>query len=315
MIVKRNFSPLRVWQYIKTPMRWIIIWVIIIWSFDQWLFTSTNLGINFTPIGVLGSALAIFIAFRNNSAYGRWWEARQIWGGIVNSSRVLARLIITFTDGHQGQSNYDAARSERFKSKMVNYCIAWVHCLRLHLRHQETWEELSPFLIEEDYETLIGKQNKPAYLQLMIGQEIYRAMGNGTLGGFDSFQMEGQLLALANYQGASERIKNTPLPRQYDYFTRVFVMIFSLLLPFGLIGLFQTGGMTEYTWISVPMSIVLSGVFVIMERTGAANEDPFENLITDVPLTTICNTIERDLKEMIGTELPDKLLPQSGYLY
>lgn len=315
MIVKRNFSPLKVWHYIKRPMWFVLSWSAIVWGIHH--FTGIKeLYINFTPIGVLGSALAIFIAFRNNSAYGRWWEARQIWGGVVNSSRVLARLIITFTDSHSHQENFQKERSESFKKGMVLRCVAWVNALRFHLRKQSQWDELKPYLSKEEYQELIKTQNKPTYLQLLIGREIYKAMGNGTLGGFDSFQMEGQMLALANYQGAAERIKNTPLPRQYDFFTRVFVLLFAFLLPFGMLGFFQSENLVQFSWLIIPLTTIIAGVFVIMERTGAANEDPFENLVTDIPMTALCNTIERDLLEMLGEkDLPKKLEPVDGYLY
>jgi putative membrane protein len=314
MIVKRNFNLIRVWQYIKRPMQIIIAWATIVWALDA--FGPMDLSLNFTPVGVLGSALAIFIAFRNNSAYGRWWEARQIWGGIVNSSRILARLIITFSESHAHQPNYSEERSKGFQRSMVLRCIAWAHALRLHLRSQEHWAEIQPFLNDAEFQELLSKENKPNYLQLLIGREIYAAMADGRLGGFDSFQMEGQLLALANHQGAAERIKNTPLPRQYDYFTRLFVLLFSVLLPFGLLGILETGTSPASSWLVIPLSILIAGVFVIMERTGAANEAPFENLITDVPMTSLCNTIERDLKELLGTEaLPERLAPQDGYLY
>lgn len=315
MIVKRNFHPLRVWRYIRSQMLFVSMWSASVWAlyfFTEW----PQLALNFTPVGVLGSALAIFVAFRNNSAYGRWWEARQIWGGIVNSSRVLARLVITFSESHSHQDNYQPARSEAFRQEMVYKLIAWVHALRLHLRQQEDWEVLRPFLPEAEWETLSHTQNKPNFLQLMIGRRIYQAMADGTLGGFDSFQMEGQLLALANYQGSAERIKNTPLPRQYDFFTRVFVLLFAALLPFGLLGFFSTGSMTGFSALVIPLSMLIAGVFVIMERTGAANEDPFENRVTDVPMTALCTTIERDLREMLGeANLPPALQPVAGYLY
>lgn len=315
MIVKRNFSPVKVWQYIKRPMWFVLSWSTLVWGIHHFTVLK-EFYINFTPIGVLGSALAIFIAFRNNSAYGRWWEARQIWGGIVNSSRVIARLIITFTDSHAHQDNYQEGRSEAFKKGMVLRCIAWVHALRFHLRKQPHWDELKPYLSKEEFDELVNTQNKPTCLQLLMGREIYKAMGNGTLGGFDSFQMEGQLLALANYQGAAERIKNTPLPRQYDFFTRVFVFLFAFLLPFGMLGFFQTESLLQFSWLVIPFTTIIAGVFVIMERTGAANEDPFENRVTDTPMTALCNTIERDLLEMLGeTELPQKLEPVDGYLF
>ncbi|MEL6672489.1 MAG: bestrophin family ion channel [Bacteroidota bacterium] len=315
MIVKRNFHPARVWAYIRRPMWIVMIWSSLIWGI-QLLIPAWNLALSFSPIGILGSALAIFIAFRNNAAYARWWEASQIWEGIVNASRVLARLVITFTDSHAHQENYDAARSEAFKRSMVRAGIAWAHALRFHLRGQDEWERLKSYLPQEDYNAFLAAQNKPNYLQLLMGKRIYIAMGNGTLGGFDSFQMEGQLLALAKGQGAAERIKHTPLPRQYDFFTRLFVLLFSLLLPFGLLSLLpQTEGF-DLSWLIIPLSILLAGVFVIMERTGAANEAPFENKVTDVPLTALCNTIERDLMEMLGEKpLPEKMQAVNGYLF
>jgi putative membrane protein len=138
-------------------------------------------------------------------------------------------------------------------------------------------------------------------------------MADGTLGGFDSFQMEGQLLALANYQGGCERIKNTPLLRQYDFFTRLFLYVFMLLLPWALVADFVR---MESLWLMVPISVLISFVFAILGKVGAVNEDPFENRITDVPLSALCNTIERDLREMLGeSQLPAKMQPQNGFLY
>ena len=315
MIVKRNFHPQKVWPYIQKPVSFTIIWASLVWLV-YFLTDAREMAINFTPIGVLGSALAIFVAFRNNSAYGRWWEARQHWAGIVNSSRVLARLIITFTDSHKNQENYEAGRSEAFKGTMVFYCIAWAHALRLHLRRQDHWDEVTQLIPEEDQQAFLQSQNKVSFLHLAMGKRIYTAMGDGTLGGFDSFQMEGQLLALTNYHGGCEKIKDTPLPRQYDFFTRVFVGLFSALLPFGILGFFQSSTLYPYSWLTIPFTVLVAGVFIIMERTGAANEAPFENQVTDVPLSALCNTIERDLKEMLQQkDLPPKLEPVEGYLF
>ena len=269
MIVKRNFHPLKVWSYIKYQMLFVIFWSIGVWLLYH--FTKENaLAINFTPIGILGSALAIFVAFRNNSAYSRWWEASTLWNGIVNSSRVFARLVITFADSHSHQPTYDKERSEAFQKSLVYKQIAWVNALRLHLRQQDAEEPLEYFLDLEDYQTVVSKAHRPNAIQLLMGQEIYRAMANGTLGGFDSFQMEGQLLALTNYMGGGEKIKYTPLPRQYDFFTRVFVVLFGLLLPFGLLGFFIRGETTSLSWLIIPLSILIAGVFIITERTGSS---------------------------------------------
>lgn len=311
MIVKRNFNPVRVVQYVKTELALsVVISVTVYLLHVQQIYSMT---IPFSVAAILGSALAIFIAFRNNSSYSRWWEARTLWGGIINSSRVLARLIITFTDSHSHQPNYDKTRGDLFKKEAIYKVIAWVHALRLHLRKQDSWETLKPFLSEQEYVLAAKSENKPNCIHLLTGRAIYHAMANGTLGGFDSFQMEGQLLSLANYQGGCERIKNTPLLRQYDYFTRVFLYTFIFMLPFSLIGDFIKLNLDFWM---IPVSVIISFVFAIIGKVGEVNEDPFENRITDVPLTALCNTIERDLKEMLGEEeLPLKTLPENGFLY
>ncbi len=310
MIIKTNFNPVKVVGYVKAELAFAIVV-----ASGAWLLhlNGSNLVLPFSVAAILGSALAIFIAFRNNSAYGRWWEARTMWGGIVNASRVLARLIITFTDSHAHQPQYNKDRSDRFKKETIYCTIAWAHALRLHLRGQDQWQELHLFLSEQELKKLKGAQNKPNFLHLVIGGKIYEAMANGTLGGFDSFQMEGQLLALANLQGGCERIKNTPLLRQYHYFTRLFLYTFMLLLPFSLINDFAK---MNIAYAMVPVSVVISFVFAILGKVGEVNEDPFENQITDVPLTALCNTIERDLREMLGeATLPAKLQPEKGFLY
>lgn len=313
MIVKSNFSPVKVWGYIKGPVIFSVSW-----SFVVWLIAKSsaieNFSLNFAVIGILGTALAIFVAFRNNSSYARWWEARTAWSSILASCRTFARLIITFADSHSHQTNYLEERSKSFKIDMINKIIAWANSLRLELRNQNDWHSLQKYLSQEEMDQLEKKQNKSNFIKLLIGKRIYRAMADGTLGGFDSFQLEGQLLALANAQATSERIKHTPLPKQYDFFTRIFVLLFIALLPFGLINFFNQN--TETSWLVIPLSILISAVFVIMERTGAANENPFENLVTDVPLTSICNKIERDLLEMLGEKnLPPKLEAENGYLF
>lgn len=311
MIIKRNFHPLRVIQYVKGEMIFAAITAVIVY----FLFKNEilNVTLPFSISAILGSALAIFIAFRNNNSYSRWWEARTLWGGIINSSRVLARLIITFTDSHSHQPNYQREKSENFKRELVYNVIAWAHALRLQLRKQDSWSEIEHLLSAAEFEQLLNKQHKVNFLQLIIGQKIYAAMANQNLGGFDSFQMEGQLLALVNYQGGCERIKNTPLLRQYDYFTRLFLYTFILLLPFSLIGDFTK---MNIDYLVIPISIIISFVFAIIGKVGEVNEDPFENRITDIPLSALCNTIERDLKEMLGeSNIPQKIEPQNGFLF
>lgn len=309
MIIKRRFDPLKVLSYVKGELLLALVAALLAFALHR---CDPLVALPFSIAATLGGALAIFIGFRNNSAYGRWWEARTLWGGIVNSTRVLARLIITFTDSHAHQLNFDRARSEAFKREMVHKVIAWAHALRIHLRGERDWSPVMALMPAEERAALDAAANKPNVMMQLIGQRIYRAMADGTLGGFDSFQMEGQLLALANYQGGCERIKNTPLLRQYHFFTRLFLQVFIVLLPFCLVADLERMGIG---WVVVPVALLISFVFAIIGKVGEVNEDPFEGRITDVPLNALCNTIDRDLRELLGeTELPAKLQPVDGYL-
>jgi putative membrane protein len=311
MIVKKTFNPIAIIRYLRFELLISVILATLVYI-SYCVFDIHKIALPFSIVGILGSALAIFIAFRNQSSYARWWEARTLWGGIVNSSRVFARLIVTFSNSHKNQANYDRNRSDLFIKELVKMQIAWVHSLRLHLRKQDDLSDIEKFLSKEDYSIIKSKSNKPNYLQIIMGEKIYIAMANGTLAGFDSFQIEGQLLTLANYQGGCERIKNTPLLRQYHFFTKLFLKVFMIVLPFSLIGDFEKSGIG---FLLIPVSVTISFVFATMAKVGEVNEEPFENRITDVPLTALCNTIERDLLETIGDDLTKKVEPENGFLY
>ena len=311
MIIKRNFDPRKVITYVWKDVTLALLVATLAYA----AFTFANqtwIALSFAPIGLLGSALSIFLAFRANSSFARWGEAAQTWAAISASSRIFARLVVTFVDSHAHTPQYNAERAAAFKREMVQRQIAWVNALRLQLRGQSTWAELEPWLSADDLAALASQINKPAFLLKRQGQRIYDGMANGTLQGFDSFQMEGQLAALTSQQAVCERLKTIPVPRQYDYFTRVFVRIFVVLLPFFLLKTLAADGVA---WAVIPLAGVIAFLFVTIERTGAVNEDPFENKITDVPLSYYCREIERDLRATLGdSELPPSVAPQQGYL-
>jgi putative membrane protein len=312
MILKENFDLTKVARYIWKDMALTAATATGAYAAYHAL-NWTQIALPFAPVAVLGSALAIFLAFRNNTSYARWAEGAQFWYAITTQSRIFARLIITFVDAHRHTPQYDAQQAQLFRQQMLRRQIAWVHALRLQLRGQDSWPELRPYLSAEEYAALLTRQNKPIYLMERQGHHIYEAMVAGTLQGFDSFQLEGALAQLAAQQSGCERLKVIPIPRQYDYFTRVFVYLFIALLPFCLLSLFTTSGTT---WLIFPFTLLITFLFATVERVGAVNEHPFENKITDVPMTAICNTIERDLLEMLNEpDLPAKLEPQAGYLY
>jgi putative membrane protein len=312
MILKKTFNPLAVARYMKTEL--LISGILS--AAVYFLYHSQameKISLPFSIAAILGSALAIFLAFRNNNAYSRWWEARTAWGSITNNSRIFARQIIANTENavHTGKATTEQAK--KYQQEMIKRQTAFAHALRLQLRGQSSVDEFSHLLTADEFSLVTQKQNMANYLLLLQGKRIREAMKTELLGAFDNISLEPTLAGFNQFQGSCERIRNTPLLRQYHFFTRLFLLVFMIVLPFSLIGDFNRMGMPE---LMIPVSILISFVFGVMGKVGEVNEDPFENRITDVPLTAICNTIERDLQEMLGErELTSKRQPENGFLY
>lgn len=311
MIVKKNFNPLAVVRYMRSELAVSSLLSLAVY----WLHTQLQLdkiGLPFSIAAILGSALAIFLAFRNNNAYNRWWEARTIWGSILNNSRIFARQIIANADNALSGGKVAATTIEAYKKEMIYRQIAFAHALRMHLRGQHSWSDLSHLLGEAEFGQVQHKQNIPNFLLFIQGKRIKEGTKDEILGAFDNISLEPTLAGFNNFQGACERIKNTPLLRQYHFFTKLFLLVFMAVLPFALIGDFSKMGAPALV---VPISILIAFVFGVMGKVGEVNEDPFENRITDVPMSALCTTIERDLREMLGeTELPEKTPVLDGFL-
>jgi putative membrane protein len=312
VILKRNFDPRKVTTYVWPQLLAALAWSAAVYA-AYVVLGLTVVSAPFGILGIFGTALAIFLAFRNNTAFGRWGEASQAWTAITAASRTFARLIVTFTAAHAHTPQYRAEAAEAFKREMVYRHIAWVNALRMQLRGQMDVNELAPYLAAAELAALRQAPSKAGALLLAQGRRIHDAMASGILQGFDSFQLEGQLAALASQQAVCERVKLIPVPRQYDYFTRLFVWTFIVLTPLSLVGTLVRDGVGL---LLVPLTLLFAFVFAIVQRTGEVNEEPFENRITDVPLSALCRIIERDARETLGeTDLPPKLEPKDGYLW
>jgi putative membrane protein len=250
---------------------------------------QTWVAVDSLPMPLMGTALALLVAVRNNNAYARWWEARQLWGGVVNNSRTLARQIRLYLPG---QSAANA---------LVALQVAYAHALRCHLRRQEPWDTIAPFVRPEVLARLRRSSN--AFADELAALRRAGFLDTVSLAAFDA-----TLGALGNMQGGAERIKNTPLARQYSFYPTIFVHLFCLLLPLAMVP--ELG-------LATPLgSAVIGCVFLLLDHVGAELENPFENTIHDVPLTAITRTIEINLREGLDeTDLPAPLQPQKGVLW
>ncbi len=250
------------------------------------------------PVTILGGALAIFLGFRNNSAYDRWWEARKIWGGIVNKSRTLASFALTFPSAKHGDATI--AEVHEWQKVIIQRHISWLYALKFHLRRQSRFEKLEEHLPKEEYENLMKKANKPAQLLHLQNQAIAYAFEAGMIDNFRHLEMARLIKDFYDLQGMNERIKNTVFPFYYNYFTQVFLWLFILCLPFTLVPIMGIG--------TIPMAFGISFIFYILDKSGELTEDPFEGRAADTPMSTIVRSIEIDLLEMLGEKTPPKPL-------
>lgn len=313
MIVRKHLR----WRRVVNKSRGFLSYIIALSSFVYILqraeqgrhFDYLLIHLPFGVVAMLATALAIFLAFRNNSAYDRWWEARKIWGGIVNSSRTFGRQVMTLTSLSQEPTESVAA----FQRELIYRHIAWANALRLQLRKETTWEEIKPLLQPEEFDWAMQRQNRAT--QLVQKQALRIADGRKENLIIEARYLEildETLTSLYDLQGKAERIKNTPLPRQYDYFPRVFLFLFVTLLPSGMITELEK---VNSSWMVIPLATVVSFVFYVLMRVGEFNEDPFEGRFSDTPMTALCRTIEIDMREQLGeTDLPPKLEPVDGIL-
>jgi ion channel-forming bestrophin family protein len=259
-----------------------------------------QVGLPVAPVSIIGVGLAIFLGFRNSSAYDRWWEARKIWGGIVNYSRTWGMEVTSFI---QPVDRLAAPEVNEAKRILIYRHIAWLYAMAMHLRKQMKLETLAPFLNSRDAELVKEFKNIPSQLFNLQSNHVEEIFQKDALNEFKHLELNRKLEEFYNLQGKAERIKNTVFPYYYNYFTRVFLRLFLVILPFALVD--------EMGWESIPLSVAISFVFEILDKSGTITEEPFEGRAADTPMTALCRTIEIDLRQMLGeNELPEPIKPR-----
>lgn len=292
------------------------------------------IAIPWVPVALLGTAVAFMVSFKNNASYDRLWEARKIWGALVNASRSWGLMVKDFP---AVVGTGEEIRSHQIV--LINRHLAWLTALRFGLRQRRTWEAiyqrdnqeyrdrwftvteqhqdmreaLAPYLTSDELEFVCSKANPATQIMGRQSAHIRKLLDEKIISDYRYVEMTRMLVEFTQQQGASERIKNFPYPRQYAtanlYFTRIFV----LLIPFGLLEAFGSKG--ELIWLTIPFSTLSAWIFTTMEKIGESTENPFEGSANDVPITAICRTIEIDLKEMHAMEgVPEPLRPVNNIL-
>ncbi|NOT36563.1 MAG: hypothetical protein HOP11_04240 [Saprospiraceae bacterium] len=326
MYTKKNYGFWMTFNWSKKPFIIGLLYSGIICLLTYYFQLSISLP--WQPIGVIGIAVAFYLGFKNNSSYDRTWEARKIYGGIVNDSRSIGVAIASFVQG----DNADVIKKE-----LIYRHIAWLTALRHQLRLSKPWEhienringmyapvvcedydnklhkELSEYLSEAEVIELNSTTNRATQILKKQSERFQELKNSGYFDDFRHMEFHKHINNLYDGQGKAERIKNFPFPRQYASTALWLTLVFCTIVPFGLLEIF-TGNIWSQIFCSI-MSALIIWVFFLMEKIGDYSENPFEGTYNDVPITSISVGIEIDLREMINDKnIPLPVVAENGFL-
>jgi putative membrane protein len=299
------------------------------------VFDLKFIAIPWTVVALLGTATAFIVGFKNTQTYNRTWEARQIWGAILNSSRAFGTMSRDFLDN-----------PEKTKELVYRH-FAWLTALRYAMRDSRAWEttskaynteykafydipekettletELAKYISADELKYILTTKNKAVQLMSLQSKTIKQLFANKEIDSYQFVEMQKAIKDFYDQQGRSERIKNFPYPRQFATINSFFIKLFCVLLPFGMLKEFDklNDGLTgifqgNMVWLVIPFSVLISWVYTSLEQVGESTENPFEGSANDVPISQMSRTIEIDMREMLGeTELPPALQPKNNII-
>ncbi|WP_296620436.1 bestrophin family protein [Marivirga sp.] len=295
MLLNKRISISYFLKIIKVDVLIIVLFSIIIGFFDQNGFLE-NISVPLGVTAVFGTAVALLLAFRTNQAYDRWWEARIIWGAIVNDSRTLIRqTVCIFNKEHE---NYESTVKE-----ISNRQIIWCYALGESLRNQPFSQRVQEYIDSNEIEAF----NVPNALLVAHSESIQRAKKSNMLNDFQELQIDSTIARLCDSMGKCERIKNTVFPKAYSILVHIIIYVFAAMLPFGLFD--------KYLAVQIGLTIVIPVIFIAIEKTSILMQDPFENEPLDTPMTDLAETIEINLKQMVGdSNTPQKKKSETYYV-
>ena len=237
-------------------------------------------------------ALSIFLGFRNNTSYDRFWEGRKLWGGVVNMSRNFVRQTYSFICQEE---------AEAFQKRLSMAAAAYPHLLRMHLRSEWEPEKIQNLIPQEVCDSLIPEQNRPIALLHWMGMELQSARKKDWLHVYHQPFLEKTLSNLCDLQGGCERIRATPIPYSYNILLHRIVALYCFALPLGLV--------TELGFFTPVVVGVVSYAFLGLDAIGDEIENPFEKDPNDLPLCAIAHMIESNIRQRIGEEPLELLQP------
>ncbi|MFT9090450.1 MAG: bestrophin family ion channel [Gluconacetobacter sp.] len=265
---------------------WDVFVVVMFQVFHQdWMEQPT------LPVSLLGSAVVLFLSVRNNAAYGRWWEARTLWGAITNNCRSFGRQAGSLLGG---------------RPDLACAMAAYPYALRSALGRLEDSGDIARLLPPEMRKAIADRNNQPNAILYEIGLAVNEEVARQKIDGAVHGQIDRILSDLANAQGGLERIRNTPLAIQFSLIPRLVANMFCILLPLSMV---QTLG-----WITPLGSSLVGLLFVALDKIGSDLQDPFDNSPHAMPMRTMARTIEIDLLQPVNIPVEGPISPVRGVL-
>lgn len=301
------------------------------------VFGITWIAIPWAIVALVGVGAAFIAGFRNTQTYNRLWEARQIWGSIVNDSRTWSMMIKDFIT--EKNTNSDSEALKTIHKRLVYRHVAWLTALRHQLRKPQVWEnqhksyfqaylknykvpewdsnietDIKPYLSQTDMDLVLSRKNRATQLLGLQSEDLKQLKKQGLIDAFPYVQLEGILKEFFTHQGKAERIKNFPYPRQFTSINIYFIWLLAILIPFALVKPLSELG-TYGVWLTIPISIIVGWVFTSLDQVGESTENPFEGGANDIPMANMSRTIEIDMREMLGeTDLPEPITAVNNVL-
>ena len=250
------------------------------------------------PIAIpafLGTSISLVLAFKLNQSYDRWWEARKIWGAIVNDSRSLIIQLKNFS------TDQDTIKKIGLRH------IAWCFILSDTLRQIPFNSKFNKYFSKKEFDKLSLIKHKPLHIIDLNAADIQRLKDNGSINHFQQIQIDNTIQNLCASMGKSERIKNTVFPKTYKLFLKLFIYIFISTLIISL--------SVHINWVfEAVLVILIITPFLLLEKTALAIQDPFENKPTDTPTMAISLTIEQNICELLSMSLTQEEVQDGFYI-
>ncbi|HEX8348439.1 MAG TPA: bestrophin family ion channel [Hymenobacter sp.] len=293
-------------KYIVRQIRFDVAWVLLFSVCFQLL--EFSFADYLPPIpgqlpAILGSTISLILAFKINQSYDRWWEARKIWGAIVNDSRSLVLQL----QGFMKDEVLGTGATQTALHKLAYRQIAWCYGLGQALRGQNPVAGLEQYLSAQELAYLQQHNNKPLAMLALHTQDLKTLRQQQVINAYEHVQLDSTLVRLCDSMGKAERINSTAFPVTYRLLVHFFIYLFLVALSLSLV---ETIGLVE-----VPILLAFASTFFLLEKTATYLQDPFRNKPTDTPVTSVARTIEINVKQLLEKQdIPQPVKSEEFYI-